>query len=129
MTLGRTLSVLAVAAAMTLGAMGTARAHDDGDEGKPENLKVITEKDLKAGMKLFNKGLGVKCEACHVKGDFDSDKKPEKEAGRTFLTAAVGEKDATKRSAALKTLLEALKLKEAKNADDLWKGVDMFQKK
>lgn len=128
MTLGRTLSVLTVAAVLVVGAVGTARAHEGEDE-KPSNLKVIGEKDLKGGMKLFNKGLGVKCEACHVKGDFDADKKPEKEAGRTFLAAVVGEKDQAKRSAALKTLLEAMKLKEAKNADDLWKGVDMFQKK
>jgi hypothetical protein len=128
MTLGRTLRVLTVAAALAFGVAGSAIAHEGEDE-KPKNLKVITETGLKGGMKLFNKGLGVKCEACHVKGEFDSDKKAEKEAGRTFLTAVVGEKDAAKRSAALKTLLEALKLKEAKNADDVWKGIDMFQKK
>jgi cytochrome c peroxidase len=120
--------VLTVAAVLVLGAVGTARAHEGEDE-KPKNLKVITEKELKGGMKLFNKGLGVKCEACHVKGEFDSDKKAEKEAGRTFLAAVVGEKDQAKRDSALKTLLESMKMKEAKNPADIWKGVDMFQKK
>jgi hypothetical protein len=128
MTLGKTLSVFAVAAVLALGAMGTASAHEGEDE-KPKNLKVLSEKGLKPGMKLFNKGLGVKCEACHVKGEFDSDKKAEKETARTFLTAVVGEKDAAKRSAALKTLLDAMKIKEPKSADDLWKGVDSFSKK
>lgn len=128
MTLAKTLSTFAVAAALIAGAAGTTFAHEGEDEA-PKNLKVISDKGLKGGMKLFNKGLGVKCEACHVKGEFDSDKKAEKEAGRAFLTAVVGEKDAAKRAAALKTLLDAMKLKEAKSTDDLWKGVDMFNKK
>jgi hypothetical protein len=117
---------LAIAAAMALSVAGTASAHDE----KHKNLKIIKGggKDVEAGMKLFSKGLGVKCNACHVKGEFDSDKVVEKEKARDFLKVTVGEKDAAKRGEALKALLDAMKLKEAKSADEVWKGIDMFTK-
>jgi hypothetical protein len=129
MTFGRTITAFVAAAFVAVGGVSIASAHDGEEHNKPQNLKVIKDKELKPGMKLFNKGLGVKCEACHVKGKFESDDKAEKEAGRKFFTAVVGEKDTTKRDAALKELLDALKLKEAKSPDDLWKAVGMFEKK
>src|SRR5688572_30631817 len=97
-----------------------------------KNLKVLSGADKKAvesGMKSFSKGLGVKCNACHVKGEFDSDKVEAKGSGRTFLTAAVGEKDQAKRDAALSELLKALKLEKAKDPKAVWAGVDTFKKK
>jgi hypothetical protein len=126
MAFGRTITAFVAAAMLALGAMSTAHA---GDDDKAKNLKVIKEtKTYKDGMKSLNKGLGTKCEACHVKGKFEADDKPEKEAARKFLTATVGEKDAAKRGEALKALLDAMKLKEAKDADAVWKGVDAFEK-
>ena len=126
MKLVMALMGVGLAAAMTIAAVGNASAGDE----KHKNLKVLkdTGKDLESAMKLFSKGLGVKCNACHVKGEFDSDKVAEKEVARKFLAAVVGEKDAAKRNEALKPLLDALKLKEPKSADDLWKGVDGLQK-
>jgi hypothetical protein len=99
-------------------------------EDKAKNLKVLkdTGKGLQKGMKELTKGLGVKCEACHVKGKFDADDRKTKGAGRDFLKATVGEKDATKRDAALKALLTAMELDAAKDAAKVWAGVDMFQK-
>ncbi|MCC7385331.1 MAG: hypothetical protein IT384_26010 [Deltaproteobacteria bacterium] len=100
------------------------------DESK--NLKVLSkehkEKEIENGMKEMTKGLGVKCETCHVKDKADSDDKKPKLAGREFLTAVVGEKDAAKRKAALDTLLAALKLKAARSEAQIWKGVDTWKK-
>jgi hypothetical protein len=127
MKLSRILTALSGVAVMAMCAMGTASAH--GDE-KHTNLKIIKDsgKQIDVGMKAFSKGLGVKCNACHAKGDFAADSVGEKEAGRKFFTAVVGEKDAAKRAEALKPLLDALKLKEPKDAAELWKGVESFQK-
>jgi Skp family chaperone for outer membrane proteins len=120
------LFVSALALCSFVGA-GAALAHE------PTNLKVIAkdikEKELESGMKAFNKGLGTKCEACHVKGKKPSDDgNPAKEAGRTFLRAAIGEKDEAKRKAALETLLKELKLERAKNEKQVWEGIDKFRK-
>jgi hypothetical protein len=110
------------------GAAVSARAADD---EKHKNLKIIqdTGKALENGMKAFSKGLGVKCDACHVKGEFDSDKVATKDEARKFLTAVVGEKDKAKRDEALKTILSTLKIDKAKNEAELWKGIDTFKKK
>ena len=127
MTFGRTLTAFAIAAAFAFGAMSNTASADE----KHKNLKVVkdTGKELDVSMKAFSKGLGVKCNACHVKGEFDSDKVEAKGSGRTFLTAAVGEKDQAKRDAALTELLKALKLEKAKDPKAVWAGVDTFKKK
>src|SRR5713226_5974911 len=93
-----------------------ARAADE-DDSKPKNLKVLqdTGKSFPNGMKSFSKGIGVKCDACHVKGEFDSDKVAAKEDARKFFTAVVGEKDKAKRDTALKALLTSMKIERAKN--------------
>lgn len=118
---------LAVSFGANLALSQAAQAADE----PPKNLKVLefNGKDFKTGMKSMTKGLGVKCNACHVKGKFDSDEIKAKEAGRDFLKATLGEKDSAKRDAALKTLLTALKLETAKDAAGVWAGVDMFKKK
>ncbi|MEQ8976588.1 MAG: hypothetical protein RL846_01600 [Deltaproteobacteria bacterium] len=96
---------------------------------KFENLKVLKDngKDLEKGMKNMSKGLGVKCTACHVKGDFASDEVKAKDATRKFFTATVGKKDG--RDAALKELLGVLKVDKLKKADKFWAGVDKLAKK
>ncbi len=97
-----------------------------------KNLKVLSGADKKAvekGMKSMSKGLGVKCTACHEKGKYESDKLENKAAGRTFLTSVVGEKEPTKRDAALATLLKALKLEKAKDPKAVWAGIDLLKKK
>lgn len=113
--------------ALAWGLQASAVAHEG---EKHKNLKVLKDsgKDLEKGMKALTKGLGVKCDACHVKGKFDSDDNASKAEARKFLTAAVGEKDATKRGDALKALLSAMKLKEAKDEAGIWSGVDLLQK-
>jgi hypothetical protein len=106
---------------------GTALAHND-----PQNLKVLskehTGKEVEKGMKSITKGLGVKCEACHVKGKFHVDEVKTKDPARDFLRATVGEKDDGKRKDALAKLLKELKLDAAKDEKAVWEGVDSFKK-
>lgn len=54
----------------------------------PENAKVLTGLDgrqIRAEMNLVAAALGVKCEHCHVQGNFPSDEKSEKRAARRML--------------------------------------------
>ena len=120
-------TLLVTFALTTGGALGAPSLASAGE--KFENLKVLkdTGKDLEKGMKNLSKGLGVKCTACHVKGDFDSDKVPTKDATRKFFTAAVGAEKPDE--AALKELLSALKLEKLKKAEKFWKGVKKLEKK
>lgn len=119
------LATFGLAGLLAVGA--TAEAHDD----EPHNLKVLQDngKALEKGMKDLSKGLGVKCNACHVKGKFGADDVPAKEVARTFLQAAMGEKDQAKRDAALAPLLKALKLDKAKKPELVWTGIGKFAKK
>ena len=97
---------------------------------EPKNLKVLKPTPtLEKGMKELSKGLGVKCEACHVKGKFDSDDAPAKADARQFLQQTVGEKDVARREAALKKLLATLELESAKRAESVWQAVDRLEKK
>ena len=126
MKLRTTLTALGIAAAVAVGSFGLAFG-----EEKHTNLKVLADngKKLESGMKKFSSGLGVKCNVCHEKGKFEADSVATKEDGRKFLTAVLDEKDQAKKDAALKTLLEALKLKEAKAPADVWEGIGMLEKK
>lgn len=101
-------------------------------EEEHPNLKVLaftSEKDMKKAMKDLTKGLGVKCTACHVKKDHESEKKPLKDKSRPFFEATVGVKDATKREKALAELLKLLEKDQAANVGLVWKGVDQMKKK
>lgn len=51
----------------------------------PKNLKVLPADGLMDTMRSFRIGLGVQCDACHVRGDFASDEKPEKETARKMI--------------------------------------------
>jgi hypothetical protein len=95
-----------------------------------KNLKVLRDDKAKVekGMKLLSKGLGVKCEACHVKGKFDSDDVQAKHAARTFLETTVSKADAD-RSEALKGLLGALQLAKPKAENQVWEGIGEFARR
>ncbi|MBK8013450.1 MAG: hypothetical protein IPK13_19105 [Deltaproteobacteria bacterium] len=107
--------------------LATAKAGDHA----AKNLKVLLDngETLEKGMKTLSKGLGVKCNACHVKGDFASEKVPAKEHGRTFLKAVLETTDKPKREAALTELLKAMKLKQAKKPALVWSAFDSLKKK
>lgn len=119
------LTATALAGAFVLGSASTSSAHEDF-----KNLEVLkdTGKDLEKGMKNLSKGLGVKCTACHVKGEFSSDDVAAKNVTREFFKKAIGAKKEAKQEA-LKPLLKALKLDKLKSADKFWKGVDKLEKK
>ena len=53
----------------------------------PKNLKVlkVEQQDLIRVMRTYTTGLGVKCEHCHVQGDFASDENPQKELARMMI--------------------------------------------
>ena len=66
-------------------------------ERKYKNLKIlsknISEKELDSVMHTFTRGLGVRCDFCHVptadrKMDFASDEKPEKNIARKMMKMA-----------------------------------------
>src|SRR6476620_12410062 len=66
-------------------------------ERKYKNLKIlsknISEKELDSVMHTFTRGLGVRCDFCHVptadrKMDFASDAKPEKKIARKMMKMA-----------------------------------------
>ena len=54
----------------------------------PKNLKLLEPADLMPAMQAFRVALGVKCDFCHVVGDFASDDKPQKEIARKMIMLA-----------------------------------------
>ena len=91
---------LALAAAVVLAActaMQQQKSQIRADEGIFHNLQVfpqnITHDELIAAMRGFARGLGVRCDHCHVANppgsaeefDFPNDAKPEKKAAREML--------------------------------------------
>jgi len=52
----------------------------------PKNLKILKPEHLMETMQAFRVALGVRCDFCHVQGDFASDEKPHKEIARKMLT-------------------------------------------
>lgn len=121
------LSLFASAFVLALGVSAATTAHADENF---KNLKVLKNngKDLEKGMKAISKGLGVKCTACHVKGEFDSDKVAAKDKTRAFFTAVVGEKDQAKKDAAAAELLKNVEGAALKDAKAIWEGVALLQK-
>lgn len=118
------LGTLALSFSLLSLAFGGAAVADD------DHMKVIEDtKDLKKHMKNFSKGLGVKCTACHVKKDWESEKEPNKDKSRFFFRETVEVTDAKARDAALKKLLALLELDAAKDETKLWKGIDGMKRK
>lgn len=57
----------------------------------PKNLKILTGESpdqLRTTMRAFATALGVRCNFCHVQGDFASDQNPNKNMARMMLTMA-----------------------------------------
>lgn len=54
----------------------------------PKNLKVlkVQPSELFPLMQNYAMSLGVRCNHCHVQGDFASDEKPQKEVARKMIT-------------------------------------------
>ncbi len=51
----------------------------------PKNLKILPPEHLMETMQAFRVALGVRCDFCHVQGDFASDEKPHKEIARKMI--------------------------------------------
>jgi|SRR5450755_803461 hypothetical protein len=54
----------------------------------PKNLKILPPERLMETMQAFRLSLGVRCEFCHVQGNFASDEKPQKETARQMIAMA-----------------------------------------
>jgi hypothetical protein len=54
----------------------------------PKNLKLLPPEHLIETMQAFRVALGVRCDFCHVQGDFASDDKPHKEIARKMIVLA-----------------------------------------
>ena len=56
----------------------------------PKNLKVLKIEPQEIGrvMQTYTVGLGVRCDFCHIKGDFASDDNPKKIVARMMITMA-----------------------------------------
>ena len=52
----------------------------------PKNLKVLQADQVMATMQTFTTGLGVRCNFCHVQGDFAADTNPHKATAREMYT-------------------------------------------
>lgn len=60
-----------------------------GQHPEPKNLKILpADENLIPTMRSFTAALGVKCDFCHVQGDFASDDKPHKEIARHMISMA-----------------------------------------
>jgi hypothetical protein len=55
-------------------------------QGGPKNLKVLKPDQVRPLMRTFTAGLGVKCDFCHVEGDFASDDKAQKATARMMIS-------------------------------------------
>ena len=92
----RRFAILASALVMT-GAVLSAQGGGQQPQPAPTNLKVLpkdmTRQQVTQIMRGFTRGLGVRCQHCHVgegndlsKFDFASDAKPTKEIARKMIT-------------------------------------------
>src|SRR5256885_10897885 len=93
----KTLALSAALALAACTAMQQQKSQIRADEGVFHNLQVlpqnITHDELIATMRGFARGLGTRCDHCHVANpegskeqfNFASDAKPEKKVARTML--------------------------------------------
>jgi len=54
--------------------------------GPPKNLKILKPEEVRSTMASFTQALGVRCDFCHVQGDFSLDDNPKKTTARAMLT-------------------------------------------
>jgi len=79
--------ILLVALLLPIGALAQEGAKK-GPPPEPKNLKVLKDlprEQLIPVMRSFTVSLGVKCDHCHVQGDFSSDENPKKEIARNMI--------------------------------------------
>jgi hypothetical protein len=84
--------ILAAAAALTLGLTPAAGAQPPRRPRPLENIKTLkgwNGDEVRAEMRLMSEALGVKCDHCHVQGNFASDEKRTKAAARRMMTLTV----------------------------------------
>ncbi len=55
------------------------------DMPAPKNLKILPPEHLMQTMQAFRVSLGVRCDFCHVQGDFAADDKPNKLIARKMI--------------------------------------------
>lgn len=56
-----------------------------GAQRPPQNLKLLQPEEVRATMRAYRTGLGVRCEFCHVQGNDASDEKPQKLTARKMI--------------------------------------------
>ena len=71
--------------ALSLRAMGPQEAAPQ-QRPAPKNLKILSPDEVRPAMRAFTVGLGVKCDFCHVEGNFASDDKRAKLTARNMIT-------------------------------------------
>lgn len=54
----------------------------------PKNLKLLEASEVMPTMRNFTQSLGVRCDHCHVQGDFASDDKEAKATARKMIELA-----------------------------------------
>lgn len=110
-------------------ALGLLASRSQAHQGHHHNLKVLPQglgKPLDEGMKKLAKGLGVKCNACHIPDEYDKDDVPGKTAAREFLRKAL-QAEPAQRADALKKLLVDLKLKRTQDENKIWEALDLWK--
>ena len=61
-----------------------------GGRPEPKNLKILKPDQVMPAMRSYTAGLGVKCDFCHVSGDFASDEKKPKLTARRMIEMTNG---------------------------------------
>jgi photosynthetic reaction center cytochrome c subunit len=59
-----------------------------GGRAPHKNLKIIKDEEVGPMMRAFTLSLGVRCDYCHIQGNFASDENPKKETARMMITMA-----------------------------------------
>ncbi len=57
-----------------------------GGGGPPKNLKILPPEGLIQTMRGYTVALGVRCDECHIAGDFASDDNPKKNVARMMIS-------------------------------------------
>ncbi len=52
---------------------------------EPKNLKILKPDEVMNTMRTFTSGLGVRCDFCHIQGDFASDENRVKLTARNMI--------------------------------------------
>jgi hypothetical protein len=86
------LAIAAILVLMPLAAQDKPPEQARRPQPDPKNLKVLKVTkgpEVIQIMRTFTAGLGVKCDFCHVQGNFASDDNPKKEIARHMISMAM----------------------------------------